>query len=136
MAYKAGKPFSKSEIKKYVEHFKNHHKPLDKEPKNKEEFRRAEYFSREAFEDLLDSGCSGIRIYYGVAPEKNAMIDSNGADMMRRIFIVPVKLNEDGTNTDIEFKPTRSKPDVEGKDSGGGSGGIGEGWPCPSYCSQ
>ena len=129
----AGRFFSKAEIDKYRGEFKKAHKPLAHEPQNPDENRQAEYFSREILQQLLDTGCDGLRIYYGVAPETNGEIDPAGTAMMRRLFLVPVKIDEKGNGRDFQFKAIKSASGE--KDGTPGDGGAGGGYPCPGFCN-
>lgn len=129
----AGSFFTKAEIDKYHDEFKKSHKPLTHEPKDPNQNRRAEYFSREILQQLLDTGCDGLRIYYGVAPEIDGEIHPEGKTMMRRLFLVPVKIDEKGNGRDFQFKPIKSASGE--KDGDGGKGGAGGGAPCPNFCN-
>ncbi|WP_428662611.1 hypothetical protein [Runella sp.] len=129
----AGSFFSKAEIDKYRAEFKRAHQPLPYEPKDPEQNRQGEYFSREILEQLLATDCDGIRIYYGVAPETGGEIHPEGKTMMRRLFLVPVKIDEKGDGKDFQFKPIK-KASGE-KDGDGGKGGAGGGLPCPGFCN-
>lgn len=126
---KAGKFYAQDEIKTYRKNFERHHS-------EKKELRKAEYFSKEVIEQLLKvEGCDGIRIYYGLAPEnEKGHIDHKAAENLQpRLFLVPVRIGEDGLGRDVNFKP---QLDTTGeKDGGDEAGGAGGGYPCPAFCN-
>jgi len=128
-AGKAGKFYAQDEIKTYRKNFERHHS-------EKKELRKAEYFSKEVIEQLLKvEGCDGIRIYYGLAPEnEKGHIDHKAAENLQpRLFLVPVRIGEDGLGRDVNFKP---QLDTTGeKDGGDEAGGAGGGYPCPAFCN-
>jgi len=126
---KAGKFYAQDEIKTYRKNFERHHS-------EKKELRKAEYFSKEVIEQLLNvEGCHGIRIYYGLAPEnEKGHIDPKIVENLQpRLFLVPVRIGEDGLGRDVNFKP---QLDTTGeKDGGDEAGGAGGGYPCPAFCN-
>ncbi len=121
-----GRLFQKSDIDHFRSLRKKHYADgFQHEKEDKHGVRRAEEFSREIIEQLLGvTGCAGLTVCYGAAPETDYKIDSkNGKKIMPRLFIVPVDAKGNHLTFDVK---------VEGeKDGGGNFAGAGNGAPCP-----
>jgi hypothetical protein len=122
----SGRLFQKSDIDHFRGLRKAHYaEGFSHEKEDKHGVRRAEEFSREIIEQLLAvSGCAGLTVCYGAAPETDYKIDrEKGKKVMPRLFIVPVDAN--GNHLTFEVRADGEK------DAGGSFAGAGDGKPCP-----
>jgi hypothetical protein len=119
---RAGRFFTKKQIEKFTGNCKNE--------------RKAEFFSKDLLQQLLDiDGCDGLRIYYGEAPEnEKGQIEGQGeCSTQPRLFIVPVTVEVgDGDRLKGRERVFTVRVD-KGKDGEDEFGGIGQGAPMPPF---